>query len=68
MKGPWKLQLEEDLFSCLGNMVCPCPLQGNSDDEIKDNVANMVGKGWKKSQDVRLEYGPKGSKENPDGQ
>ena len=70
MKGPWKKQLEENLYggttlkttpdarqvtfrglailyiySCLGKRVYPCPLQGNIDDEVKDNVATVVEKG-----------------------
>ena len=28
-------------------------------DEVKNNVANVVGKGWENSKYVRLEYGQK---------
>ena len=44
------------IYSCLGETVCRCPFRGNSIDQIKDNAATMVEKGWKKSQDVRLKY------------
>ena len=51
--------VRSNIYSCLGKIFCPCPLLGNSDDEIKDNVANMVGQGWENSKDVRVKYGQK---------